>query len=375
VPVPPTKLQRWLDLIAFLVGRRFPVSVEEIMDAVPSYAGARAEGSIKAHDKARRMFERDKAELREAGIPIETVTYTMDYGTEVAEGYRLARRDFFLPYLRVLNGKKAGGVAASTGAPARATPDFEVHEDELRTVLAGLEHVRDIPASPLAAAAASAYRKLTFDLPVSFPSRPRTVYLDPPGAPDSRETLETLSAAIRSRKAVRIEYHGIRRRERTERSVRPYALLFRGSRWYLIGHDELRNDIRVFRVSRMRDVAVNPKHPRTPDYDIPDDFDVSEFATREAWQLGRRDEPPIKARVQFRFPRSLWAERNGHGTLVEQRPDGSSIREFELIETAPFLAWLLPQGPDATLELPAELRAELHALAARVAVLHAPVPT
>ena len=32
-----TKLQRWLDLIAFLVGRRLPVSVEDIMEAVNTH--------------------------------------------------------------------------------------------------------------------------------------------------------------------------------------------------------------------------------------------------------------------------------------------------------------------------------------------------
>ena len=33
-----SKTQRWLDLIAFLVQRRVPVAVDEIMEGVPSYA-------------------------------------------------------------------------------------------------------------------------------------------------------------------------------------------------------------------------------------------------------------------------------------------------------------------------------------------------
>jgi hypothetical protein len=38
--MPPsiTKTQRWLDLIAYLLGWRLPVSVEEIMEHVPAYA-------------------------------------------------------------------------------------------------------------------------------------------------------------------------------------------------------------------------------------------------------------------------------------------------------------------------------------------------
>ena len=34
-----TKTQRWLDLLSFLLGRRVPVPVEEIMERVPAYAG------------------------------------------------------------------------------------------------------------------------------------------------------------------------------------------------------------------------------------------------------------------------------------------------------------------------------------------------
>ena len=33
-----TKLQRWLDLVAYLAGRRYPVSVEDLRDNIPGYA-------------------------------------------------------------------------------------------------------------------------------------------------------------------------------------------------------------------------------------------------------------------------------------------------------------------------------------------------
>ena len=39
VPERIKKVQRWLDLIAYLVGRRLPVSVEELMERLPAYAG------------------------------------------------------------------------------------------------------------------------------------------------------------------------------------------------------------------------------------------------------------------------------------------------------------------------------------------------
>ena len=68
-----SKVQRWLDLIAYLVGRHFPVPVEELMERLPAYARDFRGGDETARASVRRKFERDKDELRDAGIPIETV--------------------------------------------------------------------------------------------------------------------------------------------------------------------------------------------------------------------------------------------------------------------------------------------------------------
>lgn len=63
----PTKTQRLLDLIAFLMGRRVPVTVEEIMEGVPAYAAPWRSEDETARASARRAFERDKALEREEG--------------------------------------------------------------------------------------------------------------------------------------------------------------------------------------------------------------------------------------------------------------------------------------------------------------------
>ena len=65
MPVP--KLRRWIDLLDSLLRRHYPVPFEEIIREVPAYqSGTKA--------ARRRMFERDKDELRAAGIPIQTVS-------------------------------------------------------------------------------------------------------------------------------------------------------------------------------------------------------------------------------------------------------------------------------------------------------------
>jgi len=64
-----TKAHRWLDLVVFLLLHRLPVSVEQIMENIPVYAGDWA---------TENETKRDKDDLRGIGIPIETVPYTVE---------------------------------------------------------------------------------------------------------------------------------------------------------------------------------------------------------------------------------------------------------------------------------------------------------
>src|SRR5665811_637010 len=107
---------------------------------------------------------------------------------------------------------------------------------------------------------------------------------------------------------------------------------------------------------------------KTPDYDIPDDFDLSDFADRRPWELGAGDDArPITARVRFDFPASLWADRNAYGTLTEALEGGAAIREFDVHQVDPFLRWVLSQAGEASIEGPDELRAAYDDLARRTA--------
>src|SRR5687767_12003598 len=93
-----TKLQRWLDLIAYLVGHRRAVVVDSIMEYVPAYAEKWKTG--KGTDKAavRRMFERDKSELAEQGIPIRYTEERHEVSASGEPGYILDKSEFYLPF-------------------------------------------------------------------------------------------------------------------------------------------------------------------------------------------------------------------------------------------------------------------------------------
>ncbi|HWG94267.1 MAG TPA: WYL domain-containing protein, partial [Mycobacteriales bacterium] len=82
------KTERLLNLVICLLATRRYLTVQQIRAAVPGYES----GSEEAF---RRMFERDKEELRELGIPLETGSHSSAHDDEV--GYRIARRDYELP--------------------------------------------------------------------------------------------------------------------------------------------------------------------------------------------------------------------------------------------------------------------------------------
>ena len=363
----PTKLQRWLDIIAYLVGRRLPVSADELMRGVPAYAERWNADDTTAHESARRGFERDKDELRRLGIPIRTVQYSTPDHPDVLEGYIIERRDFYLPYLKLVQ-----QVSGRRPFSDRYRPDtVEIAEADAPLALEALQRVAAVPGFPLAREARSAFRKLAFDLdPQAFTADSAVLFLDPPGAAELTERLRTLSEALLARKRITFRYHGIYRDEVTQRDVAAYGLLFQHGHWYLIGHDGLRDDIRVFRVGRMDDVTVNRKSPSTPDYAIPDDFRMDAYVGRESWELGEGEDGPVVARVLFRFPLSLWAERNQRGELEARRTDGGAVRRFAVHQVEPFLRWVLSLEGDAEVLEPAALQEELRRMAEAVSRAH-----
>ncbi|HSG06768.1 MAG TPA: WYL domain-containing protein [Longimicrobiales bacterium] len=360
-----TKLQRWLDLVAFLAARRFPIPMEDIWAGVPGYAEG-LEGGGKDPESVRRMFNRDKDELAALGIPIETVTFHVQQGSEDSHGYRLASKNFHLPYLNLVRRAEEAGQEPAP-RPTSSAAWFTVDEDEAGAALEGLHEVAALPGFPLRREARSAFRKLAFDLDPDVLHPPPVVYAEDPETAATAEILRELSRATLARKSATFRYRSMGRDDEGVRTVRPYGLLFQHGRWYLVAWAEDRGDVRMFRVGRMSELVVNARKAGTPDFDVPADFELQAYAGRKAWELGAGPDDPVQALVRFRFPRSLWAERNGHGILVDEDEDGSQLRSIAVHSPDPFLRWILSLEGDARVEGPPEVKAQFQAMVAAVA--------
>ena len=212
------KTERLLNLVICLLSTRQFVHKEQIRSAVPQYAEC---PNAEAFD---RMFERDKDELRDLGIPLETGSNNAWFDDEV--GYRINRDAYALPEVR-----------------------FE--PDELAVLVLAS---RVWQQASLAAPAARALLKLRAlgvepDLDSLIGIEPRVRTAEP--------AFEPVYAAVRDRRAVRFSYRTSGTQPARMRLVEPWGIVSRHGRWYLIGHDRDREATRVFRLSRI-DGPVEP---------------------------------------------------------------------------------------------------------------------
>ncbi|MDQ6938394.1 MAG: proteasome accessory factor B, partial [Actinomycetota bacterium] len=80
------RAERMVNLVLCLLSTRQFLTAEQIRRSVPGYEPDDRTG--RGDEAFKRMFERDKAELRELGIPLETGRTSM---FDVEDGYRIAR--------------------------------------------------------------------------------------------------------------------------------------------------------------------------------------------------------------------------------------------------------------------------------------------
>ena len=258
------KLQRWMDLIAALLRHRYGVTLEELIRQVPAYAAAPSDGAMT------RMFERDKEELRGLGLVFETLLE--DNGESAS--YLLRRRDFYLPFIEPAT--RIGSAARREGY--RDLPRVALEDDEIATLDDAAVRVTRLGDPMLAADALAAVRKLAFDLPRGTFTSLAAVAALPLESTASVRTFELLDLAIRRRKRLFFAYCAAGHEDIEPREAEPYGLLCLEGQWLLVARDRVRGQLCRFRVDRMQSLALNERLAKSPDYEVPAGFDLSELA-------------------------------------------------------------------------------------------------
>ena len=149
--------------------------------------------------------------------------------------------------------------------------------------------------------------------------------------------LAKLEGAISKQRTVKFDYWSISRDVESERTLNPYALLPDNGVWYVVGHDLDRDDIRTFRVSRIRG-EIKFATRRERDFRIPADFDIEDFRGRAAVadrrhrrrgaHRGAAATPPGGCSASYGATRPARGRRLRHRVLVARRssPRGCCAR-------------------------------------------------
>lgn len=298
--VSSARAERLVNLVLCLLSTRQFLSAERIRSIVPGYADA-------SNDEAFfRMFERDKNELRELGVPLESGRHLID----TADGYRIARQDYELGEID-LESDEAAAVALAArlwDSPELAGP---AHGALLKLRAAGVEVDED-----------------------QGRVQPRVRGGEPGFAP--------LLAAVQAGRAVTFDHRrGGPGGEVARRIIEPWGVVSWRGRWYVVGYDRDRAAPRAFRVSRIVGEvrAIGPSGAVT----VPADVDLMAMVRR-----GVEPQPVIgTARVWVAEGRAHGLRRLGRviGPRVHAGHAGDEL-ELDLRSLDTVARWLAGHGPD-----------------------------
>lgn len=159
--------------------------------------------------------------------------------------------------------------------------------------------------------------------------------------------LDKLRRAVRETRVVWMLYHSQGRPQPVGRGLEPYALVFSSGWWYVIGYCRLREEVRLFRVDRIRELRLEADTFQTP----------ADFDARKVMQQYDGPQPPVRVRLRFapegaHIPlanRASWED-------VQEQPDGSVIAGFSAVDLGWAASNAIGYGPLAEVIDPPELR-------------------
>ncbi|MGX1881987.1 helix-turn-helix transcriptional regulator [Streptomyces sp. NPDC055287] len=304
------KAERLMNLALCLLGTRRPLSKRELRASIEAYLEAGTDDSFN------RMFERDKDDLRELGLVIETVE-----NLDGDAGY-LARRDSNRLPAITLDAEEAAalGLAAKVWQQARLAGAASGALQKLRA--AGMPEAED-------------------------PFEGHHSALEP-RIPVHETAFEPLMLACRDRRPVVFDYRKANAARAETRHVEPWTLECWRGHWYLAGWDRERGAERVFRLSRITGKVRSRAGAFTAE--VPDVVTVRETVESWAGETATRT-ALIKLRQGSGYP------LRARATVVRDLGDGWD--ELAVPYGHGLDAWLVELGSEVVVLEPADLRADV----------------
>lgn len=306
------KTERVFNLIALLLETRRALPAAEIRERIPGYDG-------QSDEAFHRMFDRDKAEVRELGFALDQEEDV--WGVETR--YRIRKEEALL--------SDPGLSADEVAALSLAAQMWGAGGGGLAVLKLSMGQVGEGPG-------------------------PTGWVL--PRVPMDRN-VGMLIDAIERRKMVRFDYRTGGAGPVQRREVEPHGLYHRGV-WYLTGFDRARGEIRHFRLSRV-DGAVEVSGGREADFEHVER--AMPMVPHGPWE----GEIIAEAHVSFAPESAWWVERRTGARRISEREDGWIEFSIPVADVESFAGWVAGFGDGAVAISPVEIRsavvARLRALA------------
>lgn len=298
------KTERLLNLVICLLATSRPLSAEQIRQAVPGY-------DRDGDEAFQRMFERDKNELREIGIPIDVVRDPW----EDEPGYRIQRQSYELPDI-TLEADEAAVLGLAAQVWQRASLADAASGALLKLRAGGIETHQEVGALEL--------RVDTRD--PAFPA---------------------LWEAVRDRRVVRFDYRSAGSESVRSRTVEPWGVVSRRGRWYLAGFDRDRDAPRAFRLSRVTGQVATVG--RAGAVQVPDGLDLRAM-------VGYPDEPMEERTATLLVRQGTCEGLRQVARAVHEGGDGWDTAELAFADPERLAGWLASLGSDVQVVDPPDAR-------------------
>ena len=167
------------------------------------------------------------------------------------------------------------------------------------------------------------------------------------GRSDDTDVARRISRAITEHRLVELDYYKENEDEFSLRRVEPYALVNGREGWYVASFDPEREDMRHFRLDRIRRAEIAQEHfePRP---------EVDPAAEVEGWMRTGEVQASRTARVWVSPERARWAREARR--VVEERADGSVVVELSFAGVQWLVREVLKEAGDAAVLEPEDAR-------------------
>jgi predicted DNA-binding transcriptional regulator YafY len=174
---------------------------------------------------------------------------------------------------------------------------------------------------------------------------------------DDSEVARLVATAITEHRLIELDYYKENEDEFSQRRVEPYALTNGREGWYVASFDPAKNDMRHFRLDRIKRAQVTDERfePRP---------EVDPAAEVDGWLRTGEVETSRTARVWISPERARWVREQRK--VVDELADGSIIAELNFAGTEWLVREVLQEAGDAVVLEPADARDAVIAAAARL---------